>query len=113
MTSLLLTPPPVTHLHVPQAVVHGIPTVLIPPQWAESSSNMASPKAAQPQKQPSTAAQGQTEKRVNAVAGRLRRRLFGGGIDTFSKTAIPMNAVETQIRSQTRSMFREAEDRWS
>jgi hypothetical protein len=104
--------------NVPQGVVHGIPTVLIPPQWPASStlnakSDMTSPKTPQSGQQPSTAPQGQSEKRANAVAGRQRRRLLGNGIDTFTKTAVPMNAVESQIRSQTRSMFREAEERWS
>lgn len=97
-----------------QGVIHGIPTVLIPPGWDSTPGlkSTAKPTAVpteQQQQQTSTEGGKRAADRASSGAG---RRLLGNGIDQFTKTVVPMNAVETQIRSQTRSMFREAEDRW-
>jgi hypothetical protein len=82
-----------------QGVVQGIPAVLLPPGFKTAPADLASKTAAE---------KGQ----LTATSPSGGRRLLGSGIDTVPITVMPFNAAETEIRSKTRSMFRDAELQW-
>lgn len=82
-----------------QGVVQGIPAVLLPPGFKITPAAGPLRTAAEKGQAAATSAGG-------------RRLLLGSGIDTVPITVMPFNAAETEIRSKTRSMFRDAELQW-
>jgi hypothetical protein len=89
-----------------QGIVQGIPAVLLPPGFKAPQAASATPPG-------STAAEKGRPAGSTGSTGSQGRRLLGSGIDSVPVTVLPFNAAETQIRAQTRSMFKDAEDRWS
>lgn len=82
-----------------QGIVQGIPAVLLPPGFKAPAASPGTTAAEKGQAAGGATSQG--------------RQLLGSGIDTIPNIVVPFNAAETQIRAQTRSMFKDQDDRWS